>query len=330
MNPLAVHAPRVACLGPLGSYTALAARQAFGEQAELVPMPAHTIARQVQRGRVRGGCDFGVLAAANIQYGPIENTFASLYATRDIQIVGEIFLTIQFSLLSSTSRLEDIHTVVSHEAALAQCTGRLARLEARLRRALNRQPAASTSAAVQQAMAIPGVAALGSTDAARRTGALVLLDQMQDHRENVTCFWVLGAGGRPPLARRNKTVFLVELSPGVDAMHRLLGLFAGHGVEVTMLKEQVVPSKSRASRWNKAYFIECAGHVTEPGLNAVQRALRRPEWEVLGGRRGRVVGSFPAFPVETLRFERRDSADEPRSGHPTTSATASSFETASS
>ncbi len=298
----ALTTPRVAFLGPIGSYTSMAARQAFGERSELVPVPAREIARQVQLGRARGGCDFGVMAAANIQYGPIEGTFAALYSTRDVQIVGELFLPIEFSLLSATARLEDIHTVMSHEAALAQCATRLVRLEQRLGRPLTRHPATSTSAAVTQATMLPGVAALGSTEAARRTGARVLLEQMQDHRENVTCFWILGAGSRPAPARRNKTVFLVELAAGVDSMHRLLGLFAGHGIEITMFKEQVVPSKSRAARWSKAYFIECAGHVTDPALNAVRRALRRPDWEVLGGRRGRVVGSYPAFAVETLRF----------------------------
>lgn len=299
---------RVAYLGPPGSYTSLAARQVFGDNADLVAVPAHEVPRQVQRGPRRDGCDFGVLATANIQYGPIENTFSALYNTRDVQIVGEVFLPIEFKLLSATVRLDDIHTVMSHDAALSQCSRRLDRLERQLGRPLARKPTTSTSAAVQHAVQLPGVAALGSADAAQCYGASVLLEQMQDHEENVTCFWVFGHGARPAAAARNKTVFLVELAPGIDSMHRLMGLLAGHDVQVTMFKEQLIPAKSRAANWSKAYFIECEGHVEDPGLNAVYRALRRPEWEVLRGRRGRLLGSFPAFDVESLQFPGRSVA----------------------
>lgn len=299
---------RVAYLGPAGSFTGQAASKLFGLQAELLSVPAYDIPRQVRRGTQRGGADFGVIAVANIKHGYIENTFSALYDTADVQVIGEILLPVEFHLLAATHRLEDIHTITSHEAALSQCRVGLDRFEAELGRSIKRVPATSTSAAVQLAAQTPGVAALGSMDAARQYPVQVLRTSMQDHPENVTHFWALGLGHTVPVCASNKTLFLVELEIGTRNMLRLIQLFAEHGVVVNMFKEHTIPQKSRAAAWSRAYFIECDGHVTDPGVNAVYRALRRADWEVLRGRRGRLLGSYPAFPAHQLSFQPRQQA----------------------
>lgn len=300
---------RIAYLGPAGSFTGQAAVKLFGPQADLASVPAYDIPRQVRRGTQRGGADFGVIAVANIKHGYIESTFSALYDTADVQVVGEILLPVEFHLLASDdTRLEEIHTITSHEAALSQCRVGLDRLEAELGRSIKRVPATSTSAAVQLAAQTSGVAALGSMEAARQYPVQVLRTGMQDHPENVTHFWALGLGQNVPPGASNKTLFLVELEAGTRNMLRLLQLFADQGVAVNMFKEHTIPQKSRAGSWSRAYFIECDGHVSDPGVNAVHRALRRADWEVLRGRRGRLLGSYPAFPVHQLSFQSRKQA----------------------
>lgn len=299
---------RVAYLGPAGSFTGQAAVKLFGPQAELVSVPAYDIPRQVRRCTQRGGTDFGVIAVANIKHGYIESTFSAIYDTADVQVVGEILLPVEFHLLAGDTRLEEIHTVTSHEAALSQCRVGLDRFEAELGHHIKRVPATSTSAAVQLAAQTPGVAALGSMDAARQYPVHVLRTGMQDHPENVTHFWALGLGHSVPPSANNKTLFLVELEAGTRNMLRLMQLFADQGVNVNMFKEHTIPQKSRAVAWSRAYFIECDGHVTDPGINAVHRALRRADWEVLRGRRGRLLGSYPAFPTHQLSFQPRQQA----------------------
>ena len=291
----------VAYLGPAGSFTGQAALRFFGPQAKLVSVPAHDIARQVRRGVERGGAKFGMIPVANIKHGYIENTFSSLYDTAGVQVIGEVLLPVEFHLLGN-SPMEQIHTVTSHEAGLSQCRAGLDRLDAELGRAIKRVPATSTSAGVQMAAQTPGVVALGSMEAARQSAVEVLRTGMQDHPENVTHFWALGLGQPVRRGTRNKTLFLVELEPGTSNMLRLLQLFAEHDVTVKMFKEHTIASKSRAGVWSRAYFVECEGHISDEGLNAVYRALRRAEWEVLRGRRGRLLGSYPAFAAEQLRF----------------------------
>ena len=85
-------------------------------------------------------------------------------------------------------------------------------------------------------------------------------------------------------------------------MRRLLSVFEDNDVEVTMLREQAIPNKSMPSDWAKAYIIECKGHITDPGVQLVYRAMRRVDWNVLRGRRGRLLGSFPAADTSLLDF----------------------------
>jgi prephenate dehydratase len=305
---LSAQPPNVAYLGPAGSFTGQAALQAFGPAAQLKSVPAYDIPRQVRKGTKREGTDFGVIAVVNIKHGYIENTFSALYETADVQVVGEILLPVEFHLLAGPTRLQDLHTVRSHEAALSQCRVSLDRLAAELGRPINRVPTTSTSAAVQQAAEAPGVAALGSMEAARQYAVQVLRTGMQDHPQNVTQFWVIGLGQSVQPGPINKTLFLVELEPGTQSMFRLVQLFWEQGVVVNMFKEHIIPQKSRANAWSRAYFIECDGHISDPGVNVVHRALRRAEWEVLRGRSGRLLGSYPAYPSHQLTFQPRQQA----------------------
>lgn len=304
--PASATPPRVAFLGPQGSFTWLAAKSVFGEAATYVETPAHEVARMVQRREWPNGCDYGVLPEANIKHGFVESTYRALYDTSDIQIVGEVMLPVEFHLISSSSHLDEIHTVISHEVALSQCQSSLDRLSAALGRPLVRVPAASTSAAVKQARSLPGVASLGSLEAARLFDVPVLKSGMHDHPENVTRFWVFGLGNVPARTARSKTLFLVELGNEPENLMILIDLLTRNGVRITAVKQQVIPQKSRAAAWSYAHFVECEGHVSDAGLSTVYRALKRAEWKVLRNRSGRLLGSFPAFPAETLRFAARE------------------------
>ncbi len=301
-NPAGRARPKVAFLGPEGSFTWRAARQVFGPEAHYVDTQAHAVASQVQRGPLRGGCEHGVLAMGNIKHGLVDNTFHSLHDVADIQVVGEVVLPVRFHLASGGAPLEQIRRVASHEVALSQCRNRLDRLERRLQRPIERFPTTSTSASADLARADASTAALCSIETVHRLGLRVLASDVQDHPRNVTVFYVLGLGKPAPPADGNKTLFLVELVSGTNAMRRLLSVFEDNGVEVTMLREQPIPNKSMPGDWAKAYIIECKGHITESGVDRVYRALRRVDWNVLRGRRGRLLGSFPAADVSKLDF----------------------------
>ena len=292
--------PRVAVLGPLGSFTHIAARRIFGDRATFEPTAAYRIPRRVRLRGKSDGCDFGVIAAENIVHGFIGDTFDALYSTSDVQIVGEVYLPIRLHLITHAKDASEIATVTSHDAGLSQCRRFLDKFDTLAGHSCARMPAASTSAAVEQAAANKSLAALGSAEAAERFGVPILMPSVQDHPEASTRFWVLSLGnGRPP-TERNKTVFLVEINDNLDSLLTLVKLFADAGLQITWLYPRVVPGKSRAGAWRYCYFIEVQGHISDSGVSRVNRALRRCEWSVLRGRSGRTLGSFPSHECTQL------------------------------
>jgi chorismate mutase / prephenate dehydratase len=284
---------RIAYLGPIGSFTWQAATGYFKKSLEFVPSTHEQIAKLVQ-GRVmtEAPCDFGVLPVANIVHGFIESTFRSLYDTKDVNVLGEVLLPISFCLISHETNLKNIHTVVSHEAGLAQCKKTIDRTWQSSVQPICRIPTISTSAAVQLAAQKPGYAALASNFAAELFSIPVLQAQMQDHPENTTKFWIIGSGNLEPRGGKNKTLFLVEITDGTHSLARLVQMFSSLNVGILSIKLQVIPQKSRASAWRYAYFIECEGHIEDSNVKAAYKSLRRPDWEILSGRRGRLLGSF--------------------------------------
>ena len=300
MKRIHENCPRVAVLGPLGSFTHVAALTIFGPTASYLPTPAYRVPRRVRQRDESDGSDYGVIAVENIVHGFLSDTFDALYSTSDIQIVGEVYLPIRLNLISRVSDISEIRTVISHDAGLSQCRKFLDKLDTAAGRSIVRMPAASTSFAVQQASLDPCVAALGSLDAANRYCVPLLRENIQDHHDSATRFWILSLGNTRPRATQNKTVFLVEINDSQDSLLMLIKLFVDSGLRITWMNPRVVPGKSRGEAWTYCYFIEVQGHVSDDGVSRVNRALRRSAWKVLRGRSGRMLGSFPAHDSSQL------------------------------
>ena len=95
---------RIAYLGPEGTFSHAAARAAFGDQAEYVPVA--TIG-DVVTAVERHEADHGVVPVENSTDGVITQTLDSLIDTR-LALCGETVLRIAHYLLSQTGRLEDV------------------------------------------------------------------------------------------------------------------------------------------------------------------------------------------------------------------------------
>ncbi len=300
---------KVAYLGPPGSFTHQAAVRYFGNDVELIHTPAHLIPKNVKRGLRNVGseerdhcCDYGVIAIENIAHGFIETTFNALYYAADVQIIGELYLPVKMNLISHAADPEKITHIVSHEVALSQCKKKIDKLESKYSVNYAIIPASSTSAAVQMANDNRKYAAIGSSVASETYKIPIIIHNLHDHIHNSTRFWILSSGCLPEREERNKTVFLVEIESHAGTLRRLLNLFADLGINITWIKQQIIPSKSNSKQWAYAFFIECEGHIRDKSLSLVYSVLRRKNLSIMNGRRARVVGSFPCFPAEEMSF----------------------------
>jgi chorismate mutase/prephenate dehydratase len=266
---------RVGFFGPEGTYTHQAARQQFGQLAELASLPSiGEVFAALERGRI----DLGVVPVENTTEGVVTQTFDAL-AEHEVAICGEVVLRISHQLLSRSGRRADVRRVVSHPQPLAQCRLWLDRELP----GLERVESPSTARAAQLAAEDGGVAAIGSAIAAEVYGLQVIEAAIEDRRDNTTRFAVLGRQAPPPSGNDLTSLLFTIRKDEAGALYRLLAPFAEQGLNLTSI--QLRPIKGKP--WEYLFFLDVEGHRSDPRLaKALEGAARVAHTQ-------RVLGSFP-------------------------------------
>lgn len=280
---------RLGHLGPEGTFSEAAARgPAAAAGAALVPFAT---VGDVVAAVLAGEIEYGLVPIENSVEGTVNATVDALNRHEGLAMVGEAVLAVTQCLIARERRpLEEYEEVRSHPQGLAQCTAFLA---ARLPRAAL-VPAASTAEAVRGlAEAGAAVAAIGAAEAARRHGATVLCEGIEDEPGNATRFAWLGRTGSATFPPEGgdaawKTSVLFG-GPGDDSpgwLVRCLSELAFRGVNLVRIESR--PARSRLGHY--VFLVDCEG-----------RAGDAPVAEAIGGLaahcdRVRVLGTYPVAP----------------------------------
>lgn len=266
---------RVSFLGPLATFTHMAALEFFGSSAELTPVNSIVdVFREVQAGRTH----LGVAPVENSSEGAVGLTLDQL-ATSGLKICGEIYLRISHALLSNEKDLGSIERVYSHPQALAQCIGWLGSN-------LSAAPLIQMSSTASAARRVAGEeksAAVGSEMLAEIYGLNVVAREIQDRTENLTRFVVVGKDEIQRTGRdKTSIVFSVAHHPG--SLGSALKPFADHGVNLTRIESR--PSKE--TPWEYVFFVDFEGHTSDRSVEQVIDEL------AANVERLHVLGSYPA------------------------------------
>jgi len=271
--------PRVAFLGPEGTYTHHAVKRHFGASAPALPCGSiAAVFAEVER----GSADFGVVPVENSSEGVVSHTLDSFVDSK-LEIHGEVEVDVDHCLMVRPGVVESaIERVYSHPQGLAQCRNWLARNLPRAQLV----ECSSTADAARRAAEDPEGAAIASELAARLSGLAVLRQSLQDAAHNVTRFLVLGTGPGPlqapsPNPADDKTTVLLVLGDRAGDLFEALRPLNDEKVNLTKIESR--PSKRQA--WQYVFFLDLEGHRREP---RVARALER----LAEGRTLRVLGSY--------------------------------------
>lgn len=179
--------PRVAFQGVLGAFSELAVQRRWPDGADAVPCMTFPEALQTV---VAGGADFAVIPVENAIIGPVMIAQDALDAVGDaLTVRGEVQVPVHLCLMALPGvRLDELRTVHSHPAALAQCRIFLARHDW-----LDAIPHADTAGAAREIAAGTDRtrAAVASDVAATRYGLSVLARFIEDMPANWTRFVVV-------------------------------------------------------------------------------------------------------------------------------------------
>lgn len=262
----------VAYLGPEFTYSHLAAIEYFGQSSKLVPVGTISSAfEEVEQGQ----SDYGIVPIENSTDGGIVDTLECLVRS-PVQICGEVPLHIHHCLLGICDRKE-VRKVYSKPQALSQCRNWLSKHIPNAELC----PVASTADAAKRAGTEKNVAAIASEQAGVNHSLSVLARNIEDNRDNVTRFAVIGKESSPKTGK-DKTSVVFEISHEPGALADSMNIFKRQKLNMTWIESFPMPGQ----RGRYLFFVEFLGHS---GDLRVRRALASLEKKT---ERLTVLGSY--------------------------------------
>ena len=249
--------PRVACLGPLGTFSNQAALRQFGPGAEIMPQPDLP---EVAEAVVRGEVDFGVLPVENSIEGIIGVSF-DLVAEHGLHVVAERVLPIHLHLIGR-GPLSAVRRVVSHPQPLRQARHWLRRHVP----AAQLENAASTAEAAALANADPAAAAVVGSLIVEQGQLPLLAGPIEDRPDNRTRFWIVA---RQATEAGTRSALLVTLPHRPGSLAGALKVFAEGGINL----RSITSRPATASPWEYRFFIDVDGNMQDPDHRPVLDAL---------------------------------------------------------
>jgi chorismate mutase/prephenate dehydratase len=272
---------RVAYQGVEGSYSHLTAQRRFAGTPEGVLLEGHETFRSAAEAVRDGTADRALLPIENTTAGSINETY-DLLAEGGLTIRAEVVSLIEHCLLALPgTRIEEVHTVLSHPQALRQCQDFL-----RGAPWIRPQEEFDTAGAARKVRERndPGFAAIASESAGRVFGLEVLRRGIQSQQGNSTRFVELAREPAPwDPAVPSKTSLLLALAHQPGALAEVLGVFGRRGVNLAKLESRPIP----ATPWHYRFYLDLEGHA---GAEPVRGALEeiRPLTTEL-----RILGTYP-------------------------------------
>ncbi len=275
---------RIAYLGPAGTFTEDALREARGGDERFEALRTATVHDAILAVE-RGEADRALVPFENSIEGSVRSTLDTLaFDTEGVTIVGGHDFAVRALLIAGEPlELAEVSVVFSHPQPLAQC----ARFLREQLPGAERRSVSSTAEAVRvvSESSEPWVA-IGAKAAAELYGCTILREGIEDEANNVTRFvWIAPAGTEPAGGGRWKTslVFseLGEDHPG--ALVEALREFSDRSVNLSRIESR--PLRQGLGRY--MFFCDLEGAIGEGAVDEAIEALRAKAESV------RVLGSYP-------------------------------------
>lgn len=266
----------VAFQGEPGAYSEEALRLHFRSEPDLATLPCRSLPElfaQVER----RAADCGMLPFENSLGGTVTGV-NTLLLNHDLKASAEIHYAVKHNLLVVPGCQEAVTHVRSHPQALEQCRGYLA---ARQYQPVDWYDTAGAAKALADDPE-PRYAAIASRYAAQCYGLEIAEAGIEDERNNLTRFLVIGHEEAAP-ADDCKTSVLFAVADKPGALVEALQIFAARGINLTNISS--FPRRTR--QWNYVFYMDFLGHFQDARVNeALMHLLARAAFVKL-------LGSYP-------------------------------------
>ncbi len=259
--------------GPSGTFTEQAASQVGKD------LLGYDSILDVLEAVKNGDVNMGVVPIENSIEGPVGVTLDLMVHDYDLKIKREIIIPISHNLLINTdASIEDIKYVYSHIQALSQCR----KFTDSMGVIVNSTP--STSAAAEMVRGRKDSAAIGTKRAAEIYGLKIAASDIQDYKNNLTRFIVLGKTDHEFTGNDKTSVVFSMREDKPGGLYHILEIFAKFDINLTKIESR--PSKEKLGRY--IFFIDFDGHRTDESISNILDIIKSKVGFL------KVLGSYPA------------------------------------
>ena len=275
---------RVAYQGVEGAYSHLSAQRRYGGRSGGALLTGFPSFRAAADAVLHGAADLALLPIENTTAGSINEVY-DLLADGRLHITGEVVSAIEHCLLALPGvTLGELHTVISHPQALAQCHDFFAQHPQ-----LVAKPELDTAGAARRVAQSKDrtLAAIASAAAAKTYGLAIVAQGIQSAAGNATRFVEIALRPAPlPEGARPKTSLLFALADRPGALGEILQRFAVHGLSLTKIESRPIP----AAPFTYRFYVDVLGHAATEPFQAALDEVRPLTTEL------HVLGTYAADP----------------------------------
>ena len=289
---------RIAFQGERGAFSEEAALKLLGAGVALVPCATFDATFSAIK---RQAADYVLAPMENSLAGSVHRSF-DLLVESGLHIVGEVIIPIVHNLIGvPRATLERIASVESHPVALAQCEQFFI-----AHPQLKRIPAEDTAGSVREVMraADPTRAAIASRRAAELYEGVILLEHLEDDRENYTRFFLLAPSAAQPqdlgaASAPDKISLVFQLAHKPGALHHALEPFARRNINMMKIESRPVHGRP----WQYRFYLDLQAAASDPEFAAAlaELALQAVELKILGSYKSAETSPAGKFASEGMQ-----------------------------
>ncbi len=266
---------KVAYLGPIATFTHLAAIRHFGSSADFMPADSiRSVFQEVESGRA----GYGVVPIENSNEGVVNYTL-DMFVDSELLVAGEMMLEISQNLLSLSGDPSKVKRIYSFLPATAQCKGWI---ERNMPSAQVIDPGGSTAKAAEIASKDEEAAAIAGEAAAGIYNLKFVARDIQDGKHNFTRFLVISKQ-HPGRTGRDKTSIMFSVKDRPGALYDILAPLKKAGINLTKIESR--PSKRKA--WEYIFFVDMRGHIQDKPLHKAIETIKKDCLYL------KILGSYP-------------------------------------
>jgi prephenate dehydratase len=257
---------RVAIVGELGGFAHDAVHALYGDAADVVAVGA---AHDAIAALGEATADFALLPLETSLGGAVGDVHDAIAAAPGVHAVAETIVDTHFCLAAPRgSTVDAIATVLSHDAAAAQCE---AFFRARPRVQVHGSYDVAAAAREVAQLGDPSFAALTTHRAAARSGLDVIAANIEDRHDAQARYVSLArTPATPPAGVPVRTLVMFTTADAPGALLAALQPFAAHGVNVRRMETR--PSNQP---WSYRFFVEFDHELGAPNTAAAVADVAR-------------------------------------------------------